>query len=164
MSVFAIVTLVIIVINYFWNKVAHEEYVGDLPPAWINRVTNKPWLLANIVWWLFAALTIYMSVACYFSGDFFFTLAGLSIFVYAFIRRTPKAYRSTPFAALSKLIFIPIWAMVFIGMTDRGLVYFSLCFALWSLTSSVLQGRFIYLTKLLSEALDDSMRDEEATA
>ena len=164
MSVLAIVTLAIIVINFFWTQVAHDGYVGDVPPAWINRVTNAPWTIANVVWWLFAALDIYLSVKFYYSGDFFFTVAGAIVLAYSFARRTPKGYRSFLARAVSKLLFIPVWAMVVIGMTDSVIVYFSLYFVAWSFVSSVMQGRFIYLTRLLSEALADAMSREESEA
>lgn len=164
MSVWAIITLAIIVINFFWTKAAHDEYVGDVSPAWINRVTNVPWTIANAVWWLFAALTIYLSVQFYFSGNYFFTVAGLVVLAYSFVRRTPKAYRYFSSMAVAKLTFIPVWAMVIIGITDNVLVYFSLFFAAWSFVSSVMQGRYIYLARLLSEALADALQREEEEA
>src|SRR6478735_4395569 len=102
MSVLAIVTLAIIVINFIWTQVAHEGYVGDVPPAWIHRVTNVPWTLANIVWWAFAALDIYLSVHFYYSGDFVFTVVGAVVLAYSFVRRTPKAYRSGLASAVCK--------------------------------------------------------------
>lgn len=162
MSVLAITILAIIVINFFWTQIAHDEYVGDVPPAWINRVTNVPWTIANAVWWLFAAVVIYLSVKFYFSGEFFFTVAGAIVLAYSFIRRTPKAYRSPLSAVVSKFTFLPIWAMVVIGLTDGTMIYFSLYFVAWSFVASVMQGRFIYLTRVLSEALADAMRREEA--
>jgi hypothetical protein len=162
MSVWAIITLAIIVINFFWTKIAHNEYVGDLPPAWINRVTNVPWLIANAVWWIFAAVGIYLSINFYFSGDFIVTVACAIVLAYSFVRRTPKAYRNLPSVAVSKLTFIPTWAMVVVGLTDGAMVYFALFFALWSLTASVMQGRFIHITRVLSEALDAVRNREEA--
>lgn len=164
MSVLAIVTLAIIVINFFWTQVAHDEYVGDVPPAWINRVTNVPWTIANVVWWGFAAVDIFLSVKFYYSGDFFFTVIGAVILAYSFARRTPPAYRSVLSKAASKVLFLPVWAMVVIGLTDNVMVYFSLYFAVWSFVASVMQGRFIYLTRLLSEALADALSREEAEA
>lgn len=164
MSGLAIITLVLIVINYFWTKVAHDEHVGDFAPEWINRVTDIPWLIANVVWWAFAAVNIYLSVQFYLSGEIFFVVAGALVFLYMFAMRTPKEYRNFPSAAISKLAFIPVWAMVFAGMTDGGLVYFSLFFVLWALTASVMEGRFINLTRLLSEALAEVLEEEEAEA
>lgn len=164
MSVWVIVTLAIIVINFFWTQIAHDGYVGDVPPAWINRVTNAPWTIANVVWWAFAAVDIYLSVNFYYSGDFPFTVAGGVVLAYSFARRTPKEYRSFLARAASKVLFIPVWVMVVIGLTDSVMVYFSLYFAAWSLVSSVMQGRFIYLTRLLSEALADVLSREEAEA
>lgn len=164
MSVLAMVTVAIIVINFFWTKVAHDEYAGDVPPAWINRVTNIPWTVANVVWWFFAAVVIYLSVNFYFSGEVFFTIFGAAVLAYSFARRTPKAHRSHLAGAVSKLTFIPIWAMVIVGLTDSTMGFFALFFALWSFTSSVMQGRFIYLTHILSEALADALRREEAEA
>ena len=164
MSVWVIVTLAIIVINYFWTQVSHDDNVGDATPAWIDRVTNGPWTIANVIWWLFAAAGAYLSVNLYFSGDFLLPVAGAVVLVYSFIRRTPKVYRSLLGSGLSKLLFIPVWAMVIIGLTDSLMVYFSLYFAVWSLVSSVMQGRFIYLTRYLSEAAADALSREEASA
>lgn len=164
MSGLAIITLVLIVINYFWGKVAHDEHVGDFSPEWINRVTDIPWLVGNVVWWAFAAVNIYLTVQFYLSGEIFFVVAGSLVFLYMFALRTPKEYRNFATKAISKVAFLPVWAMVFAGTTDGGLVYFSLFFILWALTASFMEGRFIYLTRLLSEELEKVLEEEEAAA
>jgi hypothetical protein len=162
MSVLAIITVALIVINFFWTKIAHDHSVGDVAPAWIDRVTNVRWLIANIFWWLFAAADIGLSIHFYLSGEIFFTIAGAGVLAYAFARRTPKAYHNFSSAVFSKIMFIPVWAMVIIGLTSSALIYFSLFFALWSFTSSVMQGRFIYLARMLSKALAERMANEES--
>lgn len=161
MSVFAIITLGLIVINFFWTKIAHDEYVGDVFPAWIDRVRNIPWLVANIVWLAFAAVAIYLSIQFYFSGDLFLVVAGMIVLAYTFARRTPEKYRHV-LGLISKLTFIPIWAMVFIGLTDSSLVYFSLFAVSWMFVASVMQGRFIYLTRLLSAEYAEMTSEEES--
>lgn len=162
MSVFAIITLALIVINFFWTRIAHNEFVGDVFPAWIDRVRNVPWLVANVLWLAFAAVDIYASIHFYASGEIFFVIAGMAVLAYAFTRRTPDKYRHV-LGLVSKLTFIPVWAMVFIGMTDASMVYFSLFTVSWLFVASVMQGRFIYLTRLLSEEHAEILNQEEAT-
>ena len=161
MSVLAIITLAIIVINFFWTQIAHDEYAGDVFPEWIDRVRNVPWLVANVVWMAFAAVDIYLSIHFYLSGEFLFAVAGMIVLAYAFARRTPEKYRHV-LGLVSKLTFLPTWAMVFIGMTDSSLIYFSLFVASWMFVASVMQGRFIYLTRLLSAEHAEAMSKEEA--
>ena len=164
MSVLAIITAAIIVINFIWTRVSHSGSAGEIAPIWIDRVTHVPWLVANIIWWLFAGVVVYIAAHFYFSNEIFFAVAGLLVLGYSFAHRTPKAYRNILSAALNKLTFIPVWAMAVIGLTDPTLVYFSLFFAAWSVVSSVLQGRYMYLTRVLSGAYEEAMAEKEAEA